>query len=137
MILLPSKQITHQFLRYSLVGVVSNVVGYCFYLLVTSIGLGPVQGMSLVYACACVASFIGNKKWTFGDKTRIRKIFPPYAGIQIAGYLTNLLLMLVLYKQFGLPHQWVQLLAFAVVATELFLLSKYYVFRGTQNGASL
>jgi putative flippase GtrA len=129
MTLLPSKQITHQFLRYSLVGAVSNAVGYSAYLLVTSIGLGPVQGMTLVYACACVASFVGNKKWTFGDKTRIRKIFARYVAIQIAGYLTNLLLLLVLHKQFGLSHQWVQLFAFAVVAAELFFLSKYYVFR--------
>lgn len=137
MILLPSKLIMHQFLRYSLVGVASNVVGYSFYLLVTSIGLGSIQGMSLVYACAGLASFAGNKKWTFGDNTRTSKIFPRYVAIQITGYLTNLLLLLVLYKQFGLPHQWVQLIAIAVVAIEMFLLSKFYVFRGAQSGARL
>lgn len=121
-----------QFIRYLLVGVVSNAVGYCIYLLVTSIGLGPIQGMSLVYVCACWISFVGNKKWSFGDTTRARKVFPRYVSIQIAGYLTNLLLLLVLHKQFGLPHQWVQLIALVVVAPELFLLSKYYVFRGVQ-----
>ena len=137
MTFLLSRQITHQFLRYSLVGVTSNAVGYSFYLLVTSLGLGSVQGMSLVYACACLASFAGNKKWTFGDSTRARTIFPRYVAIQIVGYLTNLLLLLVFYKRFGLPHQCVQLLAIAVVATELFILSKYYVFRGAQSGARL
>ena len=135
MIPFPSKPITHQFLKYSLVGVASNAIGFCFYLFVTSIGLGSIPAMSIVYACAGLASFAGNKKWAFGDNTRTSKIFPRYVVILITGYLTNLLLLLLLYRQFGLPHQWVQLIAIAVVATELFLLSKYYVFRGAQSGA--
>jgi len=93
--------------------------------------------MSLVYSSNCFVSFLGNKKWTFSDSTRAQKIFPRYVAIQIAGYLTNLMLLLVFYKRFGLPHQWVQLLAIVVVAIELFLLSKYYVFRGAQSGARL
>lgn len=132
MTFLLSRKGAHQFIRYLLVGVASNAAGYCIYLLVTSIGLGPIQGMSLVYACACLISFFGNKKWSFGDTTRAREIFPRYVIIQMAGYLTNLFLLLVLHKQFGLPHQWVQLIALVVVAPQLFLLSKYYVFRGVQ-----
>jgi putative flippase GtrA len=135
MTLLRPKQITHQFLRYSLVGIVSNAMGYSSYLIVTSIGVGSVKGMTIVYVCACLASFAGNKQWTFGDATRTRKLFPRYVAIQIFAYATNLFLLLLLHKRLGFPHQWVQLLAIAVVATELFILSKYYVFRGAQNGA--
>lgn len=137
MTLLRPKQITHQFLRYALVGIASNAIGYSFYLIFTSIGVGSVKGMTIVYVCACLASFAGNKQWTFGDATRTSKLFPRYVAIQFIGYATNLFLLLLLHKRLGFPHQWVQLLAMAVVATELFLLSKYYVFRGAQNGVKL
>jgi len=136
MTLLHPKQITHQFLRYSLVGIASNAIGYSSYLILTSIGVGSVKGMTIVYAFACLASFAGNKQWTFGDVTRTRKLFPRYFAIQIIGYATNLFLLLLLHKWLGLPHQCVQLLAIALVATELFILSKYYVFRSSLNGTS-
>jgi putative flippase GtrA len=134
MTLLCTKQITSQFIRYSLVGIVSNVMGYSTYLFFTSNGVDSVMAMSILYSCACLASFSGNKHWTFVDTIHARKYFPRYVLIQIIGYLTNLSLLFLLHKQLGFPHQWVQLLAFPLVATELFILNKYYVFRGAQNG---
>lgn len=133
MILRQTRKLSQQFLAYSFVGVISNCIGYCFYLIGTSAGLSPIQAMSLVYVCSCLLSFAGNKKWTFSDSTRAWKIFPRYALIQMAGYLTNLLLLMMLYKFFGVPHQLVQLIAIATVAIELFLLSKYFVFRGAES----
>lgn len=127
------RQVTRQFLRYSVVGIASNAIGYSSFLIVTSIGVSPVKGMTIVYICACLASFAGNKQWAFGDATQTRKLFPRYVAIQVIGYVTNLFLLLLLHKQLGFPYQWIQLLAFALVATELFILSKYYVFRGAQN----
>jgi putative flippase GtrA len=129
-------QLRPQLLRYAMIGIASNAFGYNIYLFITWLGLGSVQAMSFVYGSICFASFFGNKRWTFSDSTRARKTILRYVVIQIVGYLTNLLMLLVLYKQFGVPHQWVQLIAIAVVATELFLLSKYYVFCGAKRSAS-
>jgi len=129
------KKIAPQFFRYALVGVGSNAIGYGLYLLITSIGFGSIQGMSLVYITACLISFVGNKRWTFADPSRSKSLLPRYFFSHIAGYLSNLLLLLAFHVQFGLPHQWVQLFAAIFVAIELFLLNKYYVFgdsKGTQ-----
>lgn len=136
MSLLQSRRMTRQFAKYVVVGLASNALGYSCYLIITSIGVGSELGMTLVYTSACMVSFFFNKRWTFADPTRSRMLLPRYVFIQIIGYLTNLLLLLVLYRRYGFPHQWVQLLAFVVVAVELFLLSKYFVFRGASIGAS-
>lgn len=135
--LLLSRQAIQQLYRYLMVGAGSNAVGYGIYLLITWLGVAAIQGMTLVYLCACSASFIGNKRWTFEDRTRNRMLLPRFAYMQIVGYFTNLFLLLVLYRHFGLPHQCVQLLAMVVVAIELFLLSKYYVFREANDGIRL
>jgi putative flippase GtrA len=132
--LLQSRQAIQQLYRYLVVGVGSNAVGYCIYLLITWLGVGSVQGMTLIYLCACLVSFAGNKRWTFANRSKSIVLLPRYVCMQIVGYLTNLLLLLVLYKHFGFAHQGVQLLAMVVVAIELFLLSKCYVFREANDG---
>jgi len=124
-----SGQFQTQFIKYIAIGAGTNSLGYGIYLLITWLGVGSIVGMSMVYASACLASFIGNKNWTFGAKTRSRKLLPRYLVVQLAGYLTNLALLLVLYGSLRVPHQLVQLLAMVVVAIELFLMNKYYVFR--------
>lgn len=76
-----------------------------------------------------MASFYGNKRWTFSVTGKSRSLFPRYVSIQIAGYVTNLGLLILFHKRLGFPHQAVQLVSIALVACELYLLSKYYVFR--------
>ena len=127
--LFQASQEIQQFSRYLVVGAGSNFLGYAIYLAITWAGLDPVMGMTLVYISACLVSFTGNKYWTFADKSKDTFLFPRYIVIQFVGYLTNLLLLLALSRVLGFPHQVIQLLASIVVATELFLLSKYYVFR--------
>lgn len=118
-----------------MVGVASNALGYLAYLFLTSTRIGSIQAMSYVYFSSCLVSFLGNKNWTFGDSSQTRKILPRYIFIQVLGYLTNLLLLMVFYRLLGFPHQWVQFFAISVVAIELFILSKYYAFSGGQSGA--
>lgn len=121
-----------QVLKYLSVGAASNAIGYGSYVLLTAIGLGSILSMSMVYAIACLLSFALNKNWTFACRSRNRLLLPKYVMAQVLGYVTNLMLLLILSQRLGLPHQIVQLLAIVVVATELFLLSKYYVFRANR-----
>lgn len=132
--LLQSRQSIQQFYRYLVVGAGSNAIGYGMYLLITWLGVGALLGMSIIYLCACLVSFAGNKRWTFASRSNSIALLPRYVCMQIAGYLTNFLLLLVLYKHLGFSHQVIQLLAMFVVAIELFLLSKYYVFREANDG---
>jgi len=126
--LLRSSQQIKQLFRYLVVGAGANFLGYSIYLVITSAGIDSLLGMTLIYLSACLASFVGNKRWTFSDKSKGIVVLPRYICVQIAGYLTNLFLLLALSRYLGFAHQAVQLVAIVVVAIEVFLLSKYYVF---------
>ena len=132
--LLQLRQSIQQFYRYLVVGAGSNAIGYGIYLLITWLGVGALLGMSVIYLCACLVSFVGSKHWIFASRSNSMALMLRYVCMQIVGYLTNYFLLLVLCKRLGFSHQVIQLLAMVVVAIELFLLSKFYVFREANDG---
>jgi putative flippase GtrA len=122
-----------QFLKYIVVGAGVNLLCYGAYVALTFLKVGPIFAMSFVYTTACLVSFLGNKNWTFRNRSRTKRLLSRYFAIQIIGYLTNLAMLVILSRVLGFPHQTIQLLAIFVVGVELFVLSKYYVFWATQN----
>ena len=57
-----------QLVRFALVSIMVNLVGYMVYLLITYLGGTPKISMTLIYAVAVTASFFGNHKLTFAHK---------------------------------------------------------------------
>src|SRR5688572_10779621 len=53
-----------QLVRYALVGVAINVLGYAVYLGITHIGADPKVTMSFLYGTATIASFLANRRVT-------------------------------------------------------------------------
>lgn len=121
-------QAHQQLLRYALVGLISNLLGYVLYLLVTYLGVGPKIAMSLLYFVGASIGFFGNKTLTFKHEGHYLSSSLRYALAHFAGYLLNLSILVVFVDQFGYPHQWVQAVAIFVVAVFLFLLFKFFVF---------
>lgn len=120
--------LARQFLKYLSVGCVSNVAAYCFYLIIVAIGFAPLVSMTLVYVFACFGSFFVNKSWTFKSTRRLRAPLLKFVVVQLIGYATSFVLLLVLHHQLGIHHYVVQLIGMLIVAIELFLLCRYYVF---------
>ena len=117
-----------QFLKYLSVGGFANVIAYGTYIMLVKFGFGPVTAMSITYLIAASASFLANKGWTFKSDARISTSATKYIISQAFGYGTNLVLLSRLHYAIGIPHQIAQLLVIGVVAIELFLLNRYYVF---------
>lgn len=109
-------------------GVVSNVVIYFVYLLITFRGVEPKPAMTIVYVCGASFAFIANRKWTFNHQGDPIKAGLQYGLVHLIGYLLNLLILFALVDRLGYPHQWVQAGAIIVVAGVLFVLFKYIVF---------
>lgn len=122
------RELFFQVFRYSLVGFFSNIVAYGMYLVIVFLGVNPFLSMTLVYVLACTIAFVGNRGWTFRSSVSLRKSSRRYVLAQLIGYLTNLLLFSVLYLILGAPHQFAQLFGIVIVAIELFLLNRYFVF---------
>ncbi len=117
-----------QFIRYALVGLVSNAIAYLIYILLTYIGLGPKLAMSLTYCIAVLQTFVFNKRWSFRFGGALAPALVRYALAYAIGYVVNLLALILLVDQAGLPHQWVQGVMILFIAVLLFLAQRYWVF---------
>jgi len=117
-----------QFAKYLVVGGLSNSLAYGLYIAITLVGVSPIAGMSMVYVVASVTAFTANRGWTFQSSASLSGSALRYILSQMLGYGTNLILLFSLYYMLDVPHQVAQLIGIGVVAVELFLLNRYYVF---------
>lgn len=119
-----------QFIRYAVVGVVSNLLLYCAYLAVTALGIGHKSAASSLYLLGIFQTFLFNRHWTFAHQGRVNAALARYLAAYAAGYLLNMGMLYLLVDRYGLPHQWVQGAAIVVVAALLFLAQRHWVFAG-------
>lgn len=117
-----------QLIRYGLVGVVSNLVIYSVYLLVTYLGIEPKKAMTLLYIIGAFIGFFGNRQWTFSHRGNAARTAVRYAAAHLLGYMLNFAILLIFVDRLGYVHQWVQAVAILVVAGFLFVSFKFYVF---------
>ena len=117
-----------QFIRYGIVGVAQNSVGYGIYLFFTWLGVDPKLVVAISYPLAMLVSFLGNKKYTFGHKGGTAGAGGRFLLAHACSYAINLGMLAVCVDWLGYPHQLVQLAAIFVCAAFLFLALKFYVF---------
>ncbi|WP_300394263.1 GtrA family protein [Henriciella sp.] len=122
-----------QFFRFAAVGLVTNLVGYAVYLMITFVGVAPAFAVTILFGLGTVISFVGNRRFTFRGSGNNRQAGLRYAVTYFLGYLLNLSILFVFVDHFGLPHQAVQAVAIFIVAGVMFLLSKYYVFSSSPS----
>jgi putative flippase GtrA len=122
-----------QALRYGIVGLLSNAVGYGLYLLLTSAGMGHKLAMTLLFIVGTLQTFVFNKKWSFKYRQQDRTVLLRYFATYALGYLVNLAALLVLVDGARLPHAIVQATMIFVVALLMFVLQKFWVFPARAN----
>jgi putative flippase GtrA len=117
-----------QLFRYGLVGIVTNLALYCFYLLITYLGIEPKKAMTISYITGAFIGFIGHRQWTFSHNGALLGSGARYVIAHLFGYLINFLILLTFVDTLGYSHQWVQAAAIIVVAGFLFVTFRYFVF---------
>lgn len=114
--------------RYGLIGLATNLVGYCAYLLIVAAGLSPKTSLTITYVTAATLSYLGNRRLTFDHDGSVPKSAVLFAVTHACGWALNLLLLFLLVDLAGLPHQLVQAVAILVVAGFLFISFTFVVF---------
>jgi putative flippase GtrA len=117
-----------QLIRYTFVGVVSNLAGYLVYLLITYLGGTPKITMTLLYGVGAAIGYIGNRNFTFAHKGSLLGSGIRYFIAHLFGYFINLIILIIFVDQFRYAHQLVQAVAIFVVAGFLFIAFKFFVF---------
>lgn len=122
-------QTRSQFLRFVIVGGVSNALLFLMYLALTKFGMGHKVAMSTLYLVGVMQTFVFNKRWSFKHQGGMRTALFRYWIVYALGYLLNLSALMILVDRVGIPHQLVQGIMILVLAILLFVAQKLWVFR--------
>lgn len=117
-----------QLLRYGIVGIAQNGVFYLVYLIFTALGFDPKTVAAISYPCAMLASFLGNRRYTFNFRGGLAGSGGRFIAAHACAYAINLGLLHVFAYKLGYAHQLVQAAAIFVCAAFLFLALKLFVF---------
>ena len=121
-----------QIIRYGVVGVANNLLGYSIYLIVTWLWLDPKIAVSILYPISATIAYFSHAKYSFSYNGRHASSIARYAFAHVLGYSANILLLYIFVDKLLFPHEFVQLISIVVVAGILFLLFRYFVFVGSK-----
>lgn len=114
--------------RFGLVGLTTNSIGYLIYLMLTAFGVSPKIAMTGLYGLGVLLGFLGNRTFSFNYQGPAIKAALRYCMAHVVGFGTNFALLLIFVDIYGFPHQLVQLIAIFIVALELFIILRLFVF---------
>lgn len=120
--------ILKQVVRYGVVGVLNNLLGYVIYLVVTWLWLDPKVAVTLMYPIGAATAYFGHAKYSFAYSGHTSHGVARYAFAHLIGYGANIGMLSLFSDHLGYPHQAVQAAAIFVVAGILYLLFRYFVF---------
>lgn len=122
------KKTIRALIRYALVGVVSNGLGFLAYLGLTGLGFAPKVTITCLYAFSATLGYFGNRSWSFRYQGPQGAAALRYALAHLTGYGINFMMLDVLVERLGYAHEAVQALAIPVVALYLFVVFRFFVF---------
>ena len=129
-------QLTAEFLRFCVVGVLNTAIDLGLFALLTRLGgLDPLIANILSFSAGAANSFLLNKYWTFGAGGSGREV-----AMQATRFLVVTLLvfgiheglLFLLHKQLELPDLLVKVLAIGVGVVVGFIFNKLWTFREAQ-----
>ncbi|MDP3270070.1 MAG: GtrA family protein [Legionella sp.] len=117
-----------EIMRYGIVGVINNLIGYVVYLIVTFFWLDPKIAITIFYSIGAFIAYFGHAKYSFSQPTMTFDTAVKFSIAYLIGYAINYLMLFILSDKLLYPHQLVQALAIFVVAGILFCLLRFFVF---------
>ena len=115
--------------RYSSVGLLHNILGFSFYIILTYIGLKPEYAVSILYPLGAIFSFYGNIQFTFKYTGNSNIAKAKFIFSHFGGYLINIMILYIFVTQLTYPHELIQFFAICLVAIYLFFASKFFIFK--------
>jgi putative flippase GtrA len=117
-----------QMIRFGFVGLVSNLILYFVYLIITAVGVEYKISMTVLFCLGALQTFFFNKRWTFNHDGLLRSSLIKYLTVYSFAYLFDLGCLMVFVDVLGYPHQIIQGILIIVVALMLYYLQSRWVF---------
>lgn len=116
-------------LRFGVVGVVNNGVGYGLFVVMSLLGVGHLEAMTASYLVGMAISFWGNRSWTFAHDGPVWPTLARFLLANAVGYGVNFAVLHSLVAGAGVPQIPAQPVATGAVAVCTFTLMRRWVFR--------
>lgn len=110
-------------------GLISNLIGFLFFLLLTHYGANPKIAISIMYFLNLSINFWGNLNWVFSSKENILSVGIKYLCAYSLAYCINIVILLIFVDYLNYSYKWTQLGAIIVVASYLLVIFKSFVFK--------
>ncbi len=119
-----------QFVRFILTGLLSNVLGYGFFLVsVYIIGLGHKTSATILFLIGMLVNYIVNKNWTFALHGKHISTLSKFSITYFVGYFLNISMLFLFVDKLSYSPGWVQLFAIGILVIYYFFLNKYFIFK--------
>lgn len=120
-------RINNSLTRYAVVGILNNVFAYLFFLMLYSYTGLIYLSSSFAFIVAVFTSFLAHKRFSFAFQGARASAAYKYAIAYLIGFISNIFLLSLLrnFIHFALIVQGVSMV---IVALELYLLNRFYVF---------
>ncbi|MEO0772033.1 MAG: GtrA family protein [Pseudomonadota bacterium] len=118
----------NQMVKFGVVGLTTNAIGYLLYLALTAFVLPPKLTMTLLYIVGTTLSYLGNHRFTFQQEGTKPRTIMAFCVVSFCGWALNYALLAFFSDHLGYAHQLVQAVAIFIVAGFLFVALKLFVF---------
>jgi putative flippase GtrA len=118
------------FILYAKNGVIVNLIGYFFFILMTTFSFDPITTISITYPFGIMLSFFFHNRYTF-NKVHTNRLLSilKYLFVYFIGYLINLIILIIFHNKLLFPHEVVQIFSIVVISLVLFTLNRKFVFK--------
>jgi putative flippase GtrA len=124
-----SYKLVNQVLRFGLIGVITNIIGYSLFVLCTLyLKFSPYLVISFLYPLSITATYILNKDYTFKQEKTLKKQKIIFITLYLSAYLLNILILYIVTTLLLVPAYLAQGVAIIVLGIYLFLMQKKYVY---------
>ncbi|WP_233862461.1 GtrA family protein [Paraburkholderia adhaesiva] len=127
------REISFQFAKYLLVGLLNSAVGLVFIYLGMALGLSDVSANAIGYLVGFGVSFAANSKWTFRQARTTPAVFARFMIVTGVAYAGNLFAMLVARDDLHFDHRLAQLVGVAAYTMIGFVGARFFAFNLKQN----
>lgn len=126
-----------QFIRWALVGVAVNAIGYIAFLGMVYAGLHHQLAATAVFSIAVLVAYVANRSWSFGHQGGVTRSFANYMVLNLLAWVLNVLVLFIFVDVMGFHHAPVQGIAILVIACLTFIGQRYWVFASSQIDTTL
>ena len=126
-----------QFIRWALVGVVVNVIGYIAFLGMVYAGLHHQLAATAVFSIAVLVAYVANRSWSFEHQGGVTRSFVSYMVLYLLAWVLNMLVLFIFVDVMGFHHAPVQGICILVIAGLTFIGQRYWVFASSKIDTTL